>query len=85
MDSASALSLEVRGRDLVNSIRSFSSSFATLYLVVDVLRVIIRMEFQDDKRKPVQQLPDDRKQVCLTDLSQVATNYICVTQSTALM
>ena len=26
------------------------------------------MEFQDDKRKPVQQLPDDGKQVRLADL-----------------
>jgi hypothetical protein len=37
-------------------------------LVIDILRTIIRMESQDDKRKARQQLPDDRQQIGLADL-----------------
>ncbi len=38
------------------------------HLVVDVFRTVIRMESQDDKRKPAQQLVDDREHVHLADL-----------------
>ena len=36
-------------------------------LEIDILRAIIRMESQDDKRKSLQQLPDDRQQIRLAD------------------
>ena len=36
--------------------------------VIDVLGAIIRMESQDDKRKALQQRPDDRQQLGLADL-----------------
>jgi hypothetical protein len=50
----------------VNSTRSFSGSAADW--VIDVLRAIIGMESQEGKRKSIQQLPNDRKQVRLADL-----------------
>ncbi len=38
------------------------------HLVVDVFRTVIRMKAKDDKREPIQSLPDDWMQVRLTDL-----------------
>ena len=38
------------------------------HLVVDVLRAVVGMKPRDDKRKLLQQLPDDREQVGLADL-----------------
>ena len=56
----------MRGRDLVNSTRSSSSSLATVWLM-EILRAVVGMKAQDGEGEVRQQAFQGRQQVGLGD------------------